>query len=103
MKTLPSNAYSWRRRSVCAALVAIRPLRLLEALLAGVHQHEATGAIGILRQTGAKAGLAEQGGLLVAGDAADGDFPAEQVRAGFAIEVAGGMHRRQDLRRDYAE
>ena len=49
------------------------------ALRAGVQQHEAAGAIGVLGHAGGVAGLAEQGGLLVAGDAGDRDWRAEDV------------------------
>ena len=47
---------------------------------AGVHQHEAAGAVGVLRQPGLEARLAEQRALLVAGDATDRQRRAEPAR-----------------------
>ena len=46
-------------------------------MIAGVHQHEAAGAIGVLGHAGAEAGLAKQGALLVAGDSTYGDGVAQ--------------------------
>ncbi len=66
---------------------------------AGVHQHEAAGAVGVLDLAGLEAGLAEQRALLVAGDAADLDRRAEQVGIDRAVDVARRMHRRQQLAR----
>ena len=63
-------------------------------VLARVHQHEATGAVGVFGHAGLEAGLAEQGALLVARHAADGDGMAQQVGADLA-EVGAG---RVDLR-----
>ncbi|MNM67891.1 hypothetical protein D3C81_794350 [compost metagenome] len=54
-------------------------------LAAGMHQQEAAGAIGVLRLPGLHAHLAEQRGLLVAGDAADGHLPAAE--AGLAVDL----------------
>ena len=51
---------------------------------AGVEQGEAAGAIGRFHHAGREAGLPDGGGLLVAGDAADRDGPAEQLRRGRA-------------------
>ena len=45
----------------------------LDGLGAGVHQHEAAGAIGVLGFARAEAGLAEEGRLLVAQVAGDRD------------------------------
>jgi hypothetical protein len=39
--------------------------------MAGVHQHEASGAVGVLHIARLQAGLPEQGGLLVTRHAAD--------------------------------
>ena len=68
--------------------------------VAGVHQHEAAGAIGILDHAAAVAGLAEGGGLLVAGDARDRDRTAEPGGVGDAdLAAAGhdfGQHRGRD-------
>ncbi len=57
--------------------------------LAYVHQHEAAGAVGVLGHAGLEAALPEEGGLLVAGDAADGRLDAEErLRVGVPEEVA---------------
>ena len=50
------------------------------AAVADVHEHEAAGAVGVLRHARLEAGLSEQGGLLIAQDARDrhagGQWPA---------------------------
>jgi len=46
------------------------PVGRVDHALASVQQHEAAGAVGVLRHAGPVAGLAEQRRLLVAGDAA---------------------------------
>ena len=58
--------------------------------VAGVQQREAAGAVGGFEHAGFEAGLADGGGLLVAGDAEDGDFAAEEVGAGHA-ELGGAV------------
>jgi len=56
--------------------------------LAGVEKKEGPGAVSVLAHPRAEAGLAEEGGLLVAGDARDGQVePVESLRIG-ATEVA---------------
>ena len=50
-----------------------------DRLRAGVHQQEAAGAVGVLREPGRVAGLAEQRRLLVAGDAGDRHVDAVEV------------------------
>ncbi len=62
------------------------------ALCPGVHQQEAAGAVGVLGHAFVKAGLAEQRGLLVTGDAADRDSRAQQFGHGLAVMRAGGQH-----------
>ncbi|MNS44991.1 hypothetical protein D3C72_774490 [compost metagenome] len=57
---------------------------------AGVHQQEAAGAIGVLGHALLEAELAEQGGLLVTGDAGDGDAGAAAT-GGVAIDLGGGF------------
>ncbi len=58
-----------------------------DRLVAGVHQHERAGAVGVLRVAGVETGLAEQRGLLVTERAGDGDFRAEEaVGVGRAVE-----------------
>ena len=56
---------------------------------ARVHEHEAARAIGVLGHAGRKAGLAEEGALLVAGHAADGDLAAQHLGCR-AAEIGGG-------------
>ena len=68
-------------------------------LVAGVEQHEAAGAIGVLRRTSFEARLAEERRLLVAGIARDRDRRAKPLRVGVAIDLAGGLHFRQHLAR----
>ena len=66
---------------------------------AGVEQGEAAGAVGRLHHAGREAGLADGGGLLVAGDAADRDAAAEQLGHGVA-EIGGAvLHLRQQRAR----
>ena len=70
MKMLPSSAYSVRFADPPGdggEQVVLRGDRLR----AGVHEHEAAGAVGVLHHAGAGAGLPEQRGLLVARDAGD--------------------------------
>jgi hypothetical protein len=60
----------------------------------GIEHQEAAGSIRVLGHAGLQAGLAEGGGLLVAGQPADGDGRAEQ-RGGRLAEHAAAVH---DLR-----
>ena len=55
----------------CHATVVSRRLREAAGCVARVHEQEAAGAVGVLRHARAVAGLAEERGLLVAGDAGD--------------------------------
>ena len=64
-------------------------------LLTGVHQQERAGAVGVLSLAGMVAGLAEEGGLLVAGRARDLDRAAEQRRIGLAVDAARGHRSRE--------
>ena len=72
-----------------------------DGLLARVHQKEAAGAVGVLHAAGFGAHLAEEGGLLVAGDAADGHFMGEERGLGHAVHLGTGTdfghHRRGDV------
>ena len=63
--------------------------------LAGVHQHKAAGAEGVLGRAGGPAGLAEQGGLLVARRPGDLDAAAKVHGVGIFIKAAGGHGLRQ--------
>ena len=68
-------------------------------LVAGVQQHEATGAVGVLRHSGAVAALAEERRLLVAGDSGYGDRRAEQFGRGHTERVRRRIHIGQDRAR----
>ena len=72
MKTLPSSAYS--------VILFLSPRNCGKEIVfgrdsfgAGVHQHEASGPVGVFRHPGFAAHLAEQSGLLVTGDPGDGE------------------------------
>lgn len=67
----------------------------LDRLVAGVHQQEAAGAIGVLCLAWLDAHLAEESRLLVASDPADGD-----AAFGAAVDFRGGFHFRQHFPRD---
>ena len=69
-----------------------QPVLRLVAGTAGVHQHEAAGAVGVLGQARLEAGLAEQRRLLVTRDAAHGNGRTEEAR------LAEGMARREHRR-----
>ena len=73
MKTLPSSAYSVAS-PIFQATVVTRRLEDGTARRAGVLQHEASGAVGVLGQAGTDATLAEERGLLISGDAGDAEF-----------------------------
>ncbi len=64
----------------------------LHDLIAGMQQHEAAGAVGVLRHAGLVAGLAEERRLLVAGDAADDQRLAEHARRQYAEGMGRRMH-----------
>ena len=67
---------------------------------AGVHQHEAARAVGAFGHAGLEAGLAEQGALLVAGHAANGDFAAQHLGAGLAKVGGRWQHLGQQAARN---
>ncbi len=74
----------------------------MHRLGAGVHQHEAAGAIGILDHARLETGLAEQRRLLVTGDACDRDrMVEEELRPRMRVHRAGiahaGQHRARDV------
>ena len=62
----------------------------LDGLRTGVHQQEATGAVGVLGVALVEAGLAEEGRLLVPGDARDGHGAAADD--GAAVDGAAVPH-----------
>ena len=68
----------------------------LHRLPAGVHQHKAAGAVGVLHLPGQEAALAEQGTLLVPRRAGDGDLSAVKLKVCCAVDTAGGLDLRQD-------
>ena len=55
-------------------------------LVAGVHEHEAAGAVGVFHHAGLVAALAKESGVLVAGNARDGDRLAK--RPGLGVRLA---------------
>ncbi len=67
---------------------------------AGVHQHEAAGAVGVFGHAGRKTALAERGGLLVAGQAGNRNGLAQPLRVGLAQHAAGRHHRGQQAGRN---
>ena len=75
-----------------AVLAPIQPL-------AGVHQQEAAGSVGVFGLAGGEAGLAEEGGLLIAGDACDGDLHALEVHRTIDLAAAHylGQHGHGDV------
>ena len=70
---------------------------------AGIHQHEAAGAVGVLGHAGREAGLAEGGGLLVAGHAGHGHGSPEHGCRRLAEHATGRPHMRQHRWRDVEE
>ena len=65
----------------------------LDGVFAGVHQHEAAGAIGILAHAGREAALSEQRGVLIAGQCGDGDFAAKDA----LVQIADDLRAVHDL------
>ncbi len=74
-----------------------------DGLLARVHQEEAAGAVGVLHGAGFGAHLAEEGGLLVAGNAADGHFMGEDGGLGDPVYLGTRADLRHHGRRDIQE
>ena len=72
----------------------------IDRLVADVHQHEAAGAVGVLRHARLEAGLSEQSRLLVACHACDLDRAAEEFRIGLAVDAAGGLRLGQHAHRN---
>ena len=70
-----------------------------DRLVAGIEQRKAAGAVGGLHHARREAGLADGGGLLVAGDAADRHGRAEDRRLGRAVVGIAVAHLRQDRAR----
>ena len=62
-----------------------------DGLGAGVHEHEASGAVGVFGHALLEARLAEGRGLLVAQDARDGRVDEEAVLAPVAVDLGGGL------------
>ncbi len=98
MKTLPSSANSGS--PVDAAQRRDEPLRRRYPLRAGVQQHEAAGAVGVLGHAGTVAPLAEERRLLIAGDAGDRNARAQEVGRRLAEHAARRAHVRQQRARD---
>ena len=90
MKIDASSAYAGAP-AASQASVARSPSPALGRRGAGVHEEEGAGAVGVLPLPGVPASLAEERGLLVAGDAADRDLPGESEElAARRAEIAGG-------------
>ena len=98
---LPARTRS-RRRSA-RPMVVSSPFFDGDGVAPVFMQHEAAGAVGVLGHAGLEAGLAEERGLLVAGDAGDRDRRAEQTRLGLAIDLARRAHLRQHRARHAEE
>src|SRR5690606_26293432 len=64
-------------------------------IFAGVHQHEAPGAVRVLDHPGARADLPEERGLLVARDSGDGHIRGKCVSGRPTVEFARRSHLRQ--------
>ena len=90
MKTLPSSAYSVRSPMRQPTVVS-RLFFDATGLRAGVHQHEAAGAVGVLHHARLRARLAEQRRLLVARDAGDRESGAPSS-VGLAVDLARRAH-----------
>ena len=70
---------------------------------AGVHQHETTGAIGVLRHAGCKTGLPEGGGLLIACHTGNRQRSSKQLGQGRIDQAAGRHHLRQQRRWNFKQ
>ena len=70
------------------------PVAALAGGLAGVHEEEAAGAVGVFRLARGEAALAEEGGLLIPGDPGDGH--PHPLEVGIAVDSAGVPHLRKD-------
>ena len=64
---------------------------------AGIHQHEAAGAVSILDHPFPVADLPEERRLLIAGNPGQRHRRIKNSRSGFAIHFAGGTHLREQL------
>jgi hypothetical protein len=73
--------------------------RRTRAVLAGIDQHEAAGAVGDLHLAGMDAALPHQRRLLVAGHPADRQGPAQDVRRHLAVVGRAVQHRGQQRAR----
>ena len=83
------------------ATVVSRPASERTGVDPGVGEHERAGAVGALAHAGGVAGLTEQRGLLVAGDAGDGQRqPQERVGVGGADDAGARHQLRQRRPRD---
>ncbi len=66
-----------------------------DGLAAGVHHHKTAGAVSVLDHALLQAHLSEQGRLLVPGDAAQGNLPAEELAGRGAVNFTAGTHFRK--------
>ena len=90
-----------------ALLVGSRPTDACKQALfrrnrfgADIHQHEATGSVGVFCHADLSAVLAEQGRLLISGDACDRNRGTEELGIGFRVELTGHADFGQDRFRD---
>ena len=72
-----------------------QPVFAEHGLIPGVHQHKATGAVGVFGLSGLEAGLAEQRRLLVSRRPRDGDGRAKILRQRLAVNAAAGPDLRE--------
>ena len=77
-----------------------KAVHALDRLAAGVHEHEATGSVGIFHVARLEAALAEQRALLVSAGSGDRYLAAVQLELGLAVDMAGGFHLRQEALRN---
>ena len=74
-----------------------------DRLVAGVHQQEAAGAVGVLDVALLEAGLAEQGRLLVSRRAGDRDRAGEEGALRLPVDLGGRPDLREHAGRDVQE
>ena len=60
-----------------------------------IHQQKAAGTVGVLRLSGAEAGLTEKSRLLIPRRPRNGNCRPEELGKGIAVQAAAGLHLRQ--------
>ncbi len=76
-----------------------QPVLRAHRLVAGVHQQEGAGAVGVLPLARRPAAVPEERGLLVARDAGHGHLRLQRVAGGVAVHLRRGAHLREHRRR----